>query len=321
MICDRSGKGAVLIIYPGALGDLVCFGPALRAVTRRHPGQSLELMARAELARFAVGRMRVSAGHSIDRREMSVLFAPAVDQEPARKLFGCFGRIYSFFAADNPSFRDALAAAAGGLVSFHPFRPPGPGHVAQAYVRSIGEDATAPLSARIEPLAEDIAAASRRLARMGILAGEFALIFPGSGGRAKNWPAENYAALAEHIGDQIMPIVVIGPAERELRAFFESRRLAVMSELELGEVAGLARLARCFIGNDSGVSHLAAAVGARGIAIFGPTDPVRWAPLGKVAIIHRDPIETISPNEVFAMLTETIGRGGRDSKDCLWRQK
>jgi heptosyltransferase-3 len=308
---EKSAKGPALIIYPGALGDLICLGPALRALARRHSGQPLELMARAELARFAVARMGVGAGHSIDRREMSLLFAAEGDadgdQEPARRFFSRFGRIYSFFAADKASFRDRLAAAAGGPVSFHPFRPPGAGHVSIGYLRSIGEDGAAPVQSRIDVLPEDIVAATERLAHSGIREGEFVLIFPGSGSRAKNWPADNYAALAARLGDRMPPIVAIGPAEREMREFFESRKLCVMSELELGEVAGLAALARGFIGNDSGVSHLAAATGARGIAIFGPTDPSRWGPLGEVEIIRREPLEKIAVDEVLKALNALIG--------------
>jgi heptosyltransferase-2 len=313
---DELAAASALIIFPGALGDLVCLAPTIRALMRRHPEQPVELMARAELARFAVGRMGVSAGHSIDRHETSLLFAAGGDQQPARRFFGRFGRIYSFFAADNPLFRGALAAAAGGPVSFHPFRPPGAGHIAQGYLRSIGEDAAAPVESRIEPSPEDIAAASERLARIGLRPREFALIFPGSGSRAKNWPAENYAVLTARLGDTVAPLVVIGPAEWEMRAFFEPCGMLI-GDLELGEVAGLASLARCFIGNDSGVSHLAAACGARGVVLFGSTDPSRWAPMGEVAIIRREPLGGIAPDEVLAAMADIIGPGGRIPKiDC-----
>lgn len=316
----QNGASGTLIIFPGALGDLICLEPTLHALVRRH-GESLELMARAELARFAVGRMGIAAGHSIDRREMSLLFAGDAAQAPARKFFGKFGRVYSFFASDNETFRGALAAAAAGPVSFHSFRPPGAGHVGQGYLRSIGEEAAVPPRARIKPSPEDIAAASRHLARMGIRPGEFALIFPGSGSPGKNWPGENYAALAGRLRDKIAPIVIIGPAEYESRAFFESRGLAVMSELELGEVAGIAAMARCFVGNDSGVSHLAAAAGARGVVLFGPTDPARWAPLGDVATIRRDPLGAITPDEAFASLANMLRCRRQGSTASLWRPK
>jgi ADP-heptose:LPS heptosyltransferase len=317
---DEPAAEAALIIFPGALGDLVCLGPAIRALLRGCPDCPLELMARAELARFAVGRMGISAGHSIDRREMSLLFAQGGDQESTRKFFRRFRRVHSFFAADNSLFRGALAAAAGGPVSFHPFRPPDAGHVAQGYLRSIGADAAASPESRIEPSPEDIAAASGHLARIGLRPGEFVLIFPGSGSRAKNWPAENYAALAARVSDMIAPLIVLGPAERDMRMLFESRSIPVIDDLELGEAAGLAALARCFIGNDSGVSHLAAACGAPGVALFGPTDPSRWAPLGEIAIIRRQPLEGIEPGEVLAAIGNIAG-SWRDSKDRLWRPK
>jgi ADP-heptose:LPS heptosyltransferase len=58
----RTGQERLLIIFPGALGDLICGLPAIRAIARRHSQASLELMARAELARFAVGRMGAEHG-------------------------------------------------------------------------------------------------------------------------------------------------------------------------------------------------------------------------------------------------------------------
>src|SRR5580704_10102736 len=59
----------VLIIFPGALGDLICLAPTIHAITRRHRGAEIELMARMELAEFAVGRLRITRAHSIDRRD------------------------------------------------------------------------------------------------------------------------------------------------------------------------------------------------------------------------------------------------------------
>src|SRR5579863_9608467 len=85
---ERVTDERVLVIFPGALGDLICLIPALRALLRRHRGAALELMAREELARFAVARIglriglrigvesspmarshSISRSHSIDRRE------------------------------------------------------------------------------------------------------------------------------------------------------------------------------------------------------------------------------------------------------------
>src|SRR5271155_698168 len=88
--------GRVLAIFPGALGDLMCLMPALAAISRRHPDASVELMARLELARLVVGRSVVARGHSIDAREVGELFADEA-AGGARRFFGEFDRIYSFF--------------------------------------------------------------------------------------------------------------------------------------------------------------------------------------------------------------------------------
>src|SRR6204780_4761305 len=152
----------VLVIFPGALGDLMCLMPALAAISRRHRGASVELMARLELARLVVGRSVVARGHSIDAREVGELFADEASGG-ARRFFGDFDRVYSFFASDDARFRARLAAATDAEVSFHPFRPGGDGHVSAGYLRAIGEDAS-PIDAGLEPTSDDLAAASRVLA-------------------------------------------------------------------------------------------------------------------------------------------------------------
>jgi hypothetical protein len=258
--------------------------------------------------------MGAEHGYSIDRREMGQLFLPpaVVDLKPMRVLFGGFQHIYSFFAEDNPAFRTSLALAAGGPVVFIPFRPPGEGHIAECYLRTIEPNAEAKTIERdalagspIELLPEDLESAEEVIARFGLKAGGFLLILPGSGSAAKNWPADHFASLAEILAPQLPPLVLIGPAEAAIVPLFRENKLPLAEGLELGTVAGLARLARGFIGNDSGVAHLAASLGAPGISIFGPTDPARWRPLGRVEIIRREPLSMLEPGEVARRLINT----------------
>jgi ADP-heptose:LPS heptosyltransferase len=302
---DCTSNRRVLVIFPGALGDLLCLVPAVRAIARRNPGATLELMARGELARFAVGRLGFARGHSIDRREVGDLFADERVSEETRAFFGAFDRVYSFFAADVPSFRRSLEHASAGRVSFYPFRPPGDGHVARCYLRAIGENDPSPLKNRIELMPHDLESAARITTTLGFARHGFVLILPGSGSPKKNWPAANFAALAERAAAP--SLVLLGPAEAGLKSFFESRGLAVVADLELDEVAGLAHLSRCFLGNDSGVSHLASASGGPGLVLFGPTDPSRWRPLGDVKVIRREPLDTLPVAEVAAALEELVG--------------
>jgi heptosyltransferase-3 len=309
-----AAAGRVLAIFPGALGDLICLVPALRALARRHPDETMELMAREELARFAVGRIGIARAHSIDRREVGALFAQDPDLAEASAVFRPFTRVYSFFAAADPRFRRALeAAAAPGAVSFHAFRPAGRGHVATGYLNELGERGAPPdaeLDAHIDVLAGDIAEAGQALARLGLDKAHVALLFPGSGSAEKNWPAENFAALASALPPPLRALVVLGPAERAIESvlmpLLAARGIAWLGGQPLGTIAGLAHLAAGFVGNDSGVSHLAAASGAPGVAIFGPTDPDRWRPLGRVRVVRASKLADLTPAELLAALKQIL---------------
>src|SRR5713226_751606 len=186
---DSTSNRRVLVIFPGALGDLLCLVPAVRAIARRNPGAILELMARGELARFAAGRLGFARGHSIDRREVGQLFtADERVSEDAGAFFGAFDRVYSFFAADDPNFRRFLEDASAGRVSFYPFRPPGDGHVARCYLRALGEIDASPLENRIELMPRDLESAEFTLRQLNLLPHGFILILPGVEAPRKTGP-------------------------------------------------------------------------------------------------------------------------------------
>ncbi len=301
-----------LIIFPGALGDLLCAAPAMRfLMARQAPGVAAELMARAELARFAIGRMGFVHGHSIDRREVGQLFASGAKLAPeASAFFSQFEDVRSFFASNDPDFTTALSAATGGRARFYPFRPAGVGHIARLYLDALGAPADAPDAFRLELYPKDLDAADERLAAAGLAPGGYVAIFPGSGGVEKNWPVENFVALARRIAPPLKSLVILGPAESQLGPAFAAPGLTVLSGLDLAEITAIAHQAAAFVGNDSGVSHLAASAGAPGVAIFGPTDPARWRPQGRVAIIHRMPLAMTTVVEVMDKLFDVIERNG-----------
>lgn len=300
-----------MIIFPGALGDLICLAPALSALRRRHRDASLELMARDELVRLAIGRLGIDRGESIDRREVGRLFVDA-SLTDGIDLYRGFSRLYSLFGTENPIFRKMLIdAASDATVSFHPFRPVNAGHIASAYLDSIGAPVE-PLESRLRLLDGDREAATSLLARLHLDPGNFVLIFPGSGSRAKNWPFENFVAMAARLARKIPALFILGPAETEFAPRLRTIGLPILSDLELPIVAAIAAQARLFIGNDSGVSHLAAAAGAPGLAIFGPTDPARWRPLGEVQVLSRMPLNTLQPGEVAAAVESLCDATGRE---------
>lgn len=130
--------------------------------------------------------------------------------------------------------------------------------------------------------------------------GAYAVLHPFAATREKAWPAEGFLAVAEHLRDKagLEPWFLVGPGD-DPTAFpgFGSVRNA-----PLAEVKGLLAGAQLFIGNDSGPAHIAAAFGVPSVVIFGPSDPVTWAPWKTEAKILTAPdsIDRIGIEEVIA---------------------
>lgn len=143
---------------------------------------------------------------------------------------------------------------------------------------------------------------------------------PGSGGAAKRWPPASFAALAgivAQMGD--IPLVIEGPQDAAVVAATLAawRRdqgarapLAVARGLSVGALAGLLPRCAAYVGNDSGVTHLAGLLGLPTVALFGPTDPAVWAPLGPAVWTLRAPADELArltPAQVMAMLEQALG--------------
>jgi len=121
------------------------------------------------------------------------------------------------------------------------------------------------------------------------------IIHPGSGSRKKCWPISNFVKVASSIdANGKQPEFILGPAEYDLYdILMQSKRFnAKVHKLEkLTELAGLLKIGGGFIGNDSGVSHLAAFIGLPTIAVFGPSDPKTWKPMGRAVKVVRPDLE------------------------------
>ena len=150
------------------------------------------------------------------------------------------------------------------------------------------------------------------LARSGCNGRVLVVLHPGSGGTSKCWPLEQYFELAEDVvtGTSFVlflsgPVEALMLKERIDQFVLRRTRMAHAANAHLVLVAGLLAESRLYIGNDSGISHLASAVGAPVIALFGPTDPALWRPWGKtVRIISATTMEAIPVHAVTAAAGE-----------------
>src|SRR5262249_6000005 len=115
----------------------------------------------------------------------------------------------------------------------------------------------------------------------------------GSGGRPKRWSRAGFAEIARrHVGRGWGVTILLGPAEESEAGEWQHPGVHVVVGLDLVAVAALLAAGSSYLGNDSGVSPLAGAVGARGVAVFGPTDPRCWRPLSRgIAALRLTPWE------------------------------
>jgi hypothetical protein len=120
------------------------------------------------------------------------------------------------------------------------------------------------------------------------------VVHPGSGGLRKVWPLSRWRALLRWLAQRrdVQLFAVLGPADERIRSFVRETaaegRIHVVDSVELPALAALLSDSALYIGNDSGVTHLAVAVGVPTVAIFGPTDPSVWGPRGRHVEIFRD---------------------------------
>jgi len=143
-------------------------------------------------------------------------------------------------------------------------------------------------------------------------------VHPGSGGKMKCWPLEEYDALIGRItkDPRILCIVFTGPAEDAVvvsRQIQCNGRIIMVHDESLMRVAALLSLSDFYLGNDSGISHLAGILGRPGVALFGPTDPAIWRPQGQtIDVVSFMKPGTDAAAQIISRLNLAISNHGRN---------
>ena len=274
-----------LILFPGALGDFVCFLPAVKRIART---ARVDLFAKSEFADLVPTSVAV---YSLDSGVISQLFAPDGGASPeVQRFFAPYDTVYSWFGAAEPVFAREFERATKERGHLFPFRPTdGSVHQSDYYLSCLGETVFCFPIVAIDAAARawcDQYWTRHELQEKRVLA-----LAPGSGAREKNWPVASYGVTADwwrrDFGGAV--IVLLGPVEEERGGFEALRNIGLVSgALKLGRLAALLSRCAAYVGNDTGTTHLAAAVGVPTVAVFGPTDPNHWAPRGRrVAVVRR----------------------------------
>lgn len=289
-----------LVLFPGALGDFLCLLPALAVITEKD-GRNLTLVAKPEL--LSLPAWPRAARVSIDRSELATLYSPEdvlADTGRERRhrlpaqtlaLLGGHAVAHSW----SGSGIDGFATRFGELAesSFvHRFRGMAPGeHAAAYFARCLGVTPASPAQVRsvlarddrwLGELAPQLPSSSR-----------WWVIHPGSGSPAKNWSgflelltrlSADRAGEQRWIGQEDRILVLLGPAEEERGTALPADTL--VRSPSLPQLAALLERSDRYLGNDSGVSHLAGAIGSRGVALFADTAASCWAPRGDVRVLQ-----------------------------------
>jgi hypothetical protein len=228
----------------------------------------------------------------------------------ASVFFGGFSSIECFTGCGVPEVERNLRRWLGDRARCHPFRPPRPIHAALHYLRCVGAEPAELPEPRLR-LRPDLL--ERLFPRLpGAPDGsELLVIHPGSGGRAKRWSREGFVRIARSWSARGAGVVVVlGPAERSEADFWRARELSVLGDLRVEELASVLSRACLYLGNDSGPTHLAASVGAAGVALFGPSDERLWGPLSKrIEVVRPIPwsgVDESAPAEAVAQVEAAL---------------
>ena len=289
----------ILVIHPGALGDVVLSFPAL--VSLKHEKKaSVALLCSTDSGRIAHELNVVSKHFSFESACFSSLFHQ--EMTPRLKEFICGYDTITLISLSD-TIEGHLRQNHGGKVHRISPRPPveEETHVAMYIIRQLqnrnllDKCATRNAANVLKPTG-----AIRNLTPpfCGQVVGQMegfpkkVVIHPGAGSLRKRWSVEHFIEVATSMKGMDLGEVVflLGPAELDLAPLLKARLRGCFRVSEICEVSSLTNLlrqARYFVGNDSGITHLAAFVGIPTVAIFGPSSPKRWSPVGPATRVLR----------------------------------
>jgi ADP-heptose:LPS heptosyltransferase len=264
-----------LVFRGGALGDILLTLPVLRTLRDKDTSTFVELVAPFPAALLA----QYGGAHSVCDLSSAAfvsLFADDASLDGAvRERLREVDYVISYLSDPKRTLRTKIENCGSRFIS-GPFRL---------------NEQRLPASVQLaEPLGElglvVVDPAPRLFLKRPFLSGTRAFFHVGSGSSAKNWPAHSWSALAAKLEDQFDELLLVsGEADEvstaEFLRSYRGSKLKVRSNLPILDLADELATANLFIGHDTGVTHLAAALAVPTIALFGPTDPMIWCPLGE----------------------------------------
>ncbi|MCD8535204.1 MAG: glycosyltransferase family 9 protein [Verrucomicrobia bacterium] len=305
-------KNKILVIRGGAIGDFILTLPVFHALKNQFPDCDIDVLGYPHIAQMSLLTGHVHRVFPIEAREMAGFFAKNGPLDPnLMEFFDTYGLILSYLFDPEQVFQANVGRATKAQFIAGPHRPD----------ETRDDHATDVFLSALEKLAifqaDPVPSLSPSLVLQSSMVGwthtsNTIAIHPGSGSHAKNWSEESWAILIQSlVAETDLHILLVGAeAERDrvdrlIRLIPESRAglafglsLNALSARLLGVVG--------FVGHDSGISHLAAALGLSVIVLWPDTNPSIWTP--RSPWVHRiespDGIHHIPPMQVFGSILE-----------------
>ncbi len=279
-----------LIIRMSSIGDIVLTEPVIAAVREAVPDAEIGFVVKERYAALVAGNPAVTRLHLLHDgspgnlwrlcREIRRSGYPVVvdlHANPRSRLLSCCAGARSTTRYEKRDRADALRVR----LARAPYRARK--RLVDRYLESLERLGIAHgyRRPRFHVDGDDAASAERFLKERGLEPGRYAALVPGSKWPTKTWPAERFEEVARALAseDGLQVLILGSAAESELLAGVARRvpgAVDAAGRVSLGETAALLSSARLMIGNDSGPTHIAMALGTSTVAIFGPTDPSQF---------------------------------------------
>ncbi len=302
-----------MILQPGGIGDCLLTLPLVEFMKNSLGLNRIDLIGHTEYIGIFPGRTVVDTVRSMDSIELHRLFVESkcfeiADRDGLISAFAGYCWIVTFLGGPDTDFEKNLIFTANcsnsnEVISLS-LKPPADlsSHLTDFYIQqfidqcglSLKSQPLQPENVLIKPTQADRNVGREMLKQTGISHTEkLVIIHPGSGGLHKCWHLDNFLAIAEKLTcEDIRVIFLLGPAEQERfsKAGLNDISMAAecLTDLSLSQVVGLLSCADAFIGNDGGITHLAAGQGIRTLVVFGPTQPAVYRPIGPAVTVFAD---------------------------------
>jgi heptosyltransferase III len=302
-------QGKILVVRGGAIGDFILTLPALAALRKQFPRTHIEVLGYSHIAGLAELAGYVNGVRSIEARALAGFFARRGELDDGLcDYFNDFNIVISYLYDPDGIFQENVARCTEAQFIAGPHRPKETQniHATEVFLQPLerltifnaNATPTIPLPERREHSAK------------GPLA-----VHPGSGSEKKNWPEPSWEDFLRKVAQETdwKVLLVGGEAEEErlqrLASLVPVERLRVARSLPLNELAERLAACKAFVGHDSGISHLAAAVGTPVAALWGETNADIWRPRGEGVQLLRSPkgLPRLKVDEVFAAAGKHMG--------------